>query len=51
MTNPDSILKSKDITLSIRVHIVKTMVFPGVMYKLRVGTKFRPSNPTTGYIH
>ena len=37
MTNLDSIPKSKDITLSIKVHIVKTMVFPGVMYKFRVG--------------
>ena len=32
MTNLDSILKSKDITLSTKVHIVKAMVFPGVMY-------------------
>ena len=32
MTNLDSILKSRDITLSIRVHLVKAMVFPVVMY-------------------
>ena len=32
MTNPDSILKSKDITLSTKVHLVKAMVFPVVMY-------------------
>ena len=32
MTNPDSILKSRDITLPIKVHIVKAMVFPVVMY-------------------
>ena len=32
MTNLDSILKSKDIRLQIKVHIVKTMVFPVVMY-------------------
>ena len=32
MTNLDSILKSKDITLSTKVHLVKTMVFPVVMY-------------------
>ena len=32
MTNLDSILKSRDITLSIKVHLVKTMVFPVVMY-------------------
>ena len=31
MTNLDSILKSKDITLSTRVHLVKAMVFPVVM--------------------
>jgi len=32
MTNLDSILKSRDITLSTEVHIVKGMVFPVVMY-------------------
>ena len=32
MTNLDSILKSRDITLPTKVHIVKTMVFPAVMY-------------------
>ena len=32
MTNLDSILKSKDITLPTKVHVVKTMVFPVVMY-------------------
>ena len=32
MTNLDSILKSKDITLPAKVHLVKTMVFPVVMY-------------------
>ena len=32
MTNLDSILKSRDITLSIKVHLVKTMVFPVFMY-------------------
>ena len=31
MTNPDSILKSRDITLPIKVHLVKAMVFPVVM--------------------
>ena len=31
MTNLDSILKSRDITLSTKVHLVKAMVFPGVM--------------------
>ena len=33
MTNLDSILKSRDITLPPKVHLVKAMVFPGVMYK------------------
>ena len=32
MTNLDSILKSRDITLPTEVHIVKTMVFPVVVY-------------------
>ena len=32
MTNLDSVLKSKDITLPIKVHLVKAMVFPMVMY-------------------
>ena len=33
MTKLDSILKSRDITLLIKVHIVKAMVFPVVMYR------------------
>ena len=33
VTNPDNILKSRDITLLTKVHIVKTMVFPVVMYR------------------
>ena len=32
MANLDSILKSRDITLSTKVHLVKAMVFPVVMY-------------------
>ena len=32
MTNLDSILKSRDITLPTNVHLVKAMVFPVVMY-------------------
>ena len=32
MTNLDSILKNRDITLSTKVHVVKAMVFPVVMY-------------------
>ena len=33
MTNLDSILKSRDITLPTKVHLVKAMVFPVVMYE------------------
>ena len=33
LTNLDSILKSRDITLSTKVHLVKAMVFPVVMYR------------------
>ena len=36
MTNLDSMLKSRDITLSTKDHLVKAMVFPVVMY-VRVG--------------
>ena len=32
MTNLDSVLKSRDITLPIKVHIIKAMFFPVVMY-------------------
>ena len=32
MTNLDSMLKSRDITLPTKVHLVKAMVFPAVMY-------------------
>ena len=32
MTNLDSILNSRDITLSTKVHLIKTVVFPAVMY-------------------
>ena len=37
MTNLDSIVKSRDITLQTKVHLVKAMVFPVVMYDVRVG--------------
>ena len=33
MTNLESILKSRDITLQTKVHLVKAMVFPIVMYE------------------
>ena len=38
MTNLDSILKSRDITLSTKVHLVKAMVFPVVMYECEIWT-------------
>ena len=37
MTNPDSILKSRDITLPIKVHLVKAVAFPVVIMDVRVG--------------
>ena len=37
ITKLDSILKSRDITLSTKVRLVKAMVFPVVMYGVRVG--------------
>ena len=37
MTNLDSILKSRDINLPTKFHLVKAMVFPVVMYDVRVG--------------
>ena len=36
MTNLDSILKSRDITLLTKVHIINAVVFPVVMYEARV---------------
>ena len=38
MTKLDSILKSRDITLPTKVHLVKAMVFPGVMYDCKSWT-------------
>ena len=37
ITSLDSILKIRDITLPTKVHLVKAMVFPIVMYDVRVG--------------
>ena len=37
MTNLDSIFKSRDITLPTKVNLVKGMVFPVVMYDIRIG--------------
>ena len=36
MTNLDSILKSRDVAMSTKIHLVKAMVFPVVMYGVRV---------------
>ena len=38
MTNLDSILKSRDITLSTKVHVFKAMVFPVVIYQCEIWT-------------
>ena len=38
MTNLDSILKSRDITLLMKVQLVKAMVFPVVMYRCEIWT-------------
>ena len=37
MTNLDTIFESRDITLPTKVRLVKVMVFPVVMYDMRVG--------------
>ena len=37
MTNLDGILKSKDITLPTKIHLVKAMIFPVVIMDVRVG--------------
>ena len=44
MTNLDSILKSRDITLSMKVHLVKVMVFPVVMYGCESWTIKKPEH-------
>ena len=43
MTNLDSVLKSRDITLLTKVHIVKAMVFPLVMYNCSAFFMVQPS--------
>ena len=50
MTNLDSILKSRDMTLSTKVHLVKAMVFPVVMYGCKSWTiKKAESQRIDGY--
>ena len=39
MIHLDSILKSRDVTFPTKVHVVKAMVFPVVMYDMRVGSQ------------
>ena len=46
MTNLDSILKSRDITLPTKVHLVKAMVFPVVMYGCESWTVKKAEHPT-----
>ena len=46
MTNLDSILKSRDITLSTKLHLVKAMVFAVVTYGCAAAAKSRQSCPT-----
>ena len=43
MTNLDSILQSRDITLPAKVHLVKAVVFPVVIYDVSVGPERRLS--------
>ena len=42
LTNLDSMLQSRDITWSTKVRLVKTMVFPVVMYRCKSGTIKKP---------
>ena len=45
MTNLDNILKSRDITLPTKVHLVKAMVFPVVMYGCESWTVMKAEHP------
>ena len=45
MTNLESILKSRDITLPTKIHIVKAMVFPVVMYGCESSTTKKVEQP------
>ena len=47
MTNLDSILKSRDITLPTKVHLVKAMVFPVVMYGYEIWTMKKADHQRT----
>ena len=45
MTSLDSILKSRDITLPTKIHLVKAMVFPVVMYGFESWTIKKAEHP------
>ena len=47
MTNLDSVLKSRDITLTIKICIVKAMVFPVVMYGCESWTRKKAEHQRT----
>ena len=47
MTNLDSIFKSRDITLPTKVHLVKAMIFPAVMYGCENWTVKKPEHQRT----
>ena len=47
MTNLDSILKSKDMTLLTKVHLIKAMVFPVVRYRCESWTIKKAEHPRT----
>ena len=47
MTNLDNILKSRDVTLPTKVHLVKAMVFPVIMYGCESWTKKKPEHQRT----
>ena len=47
MTKPDSILKSRDFTLATKVHLVKALVFPVVMYGCESWTIKKAERPRT----
>ena len=49
MTNLDSVLKSRDITLQTKVHLVKSMVFPVVIYGCESWTMEKAEHQRTDY--
>ena len=51
MTNLDSVLKSRDITLQTKVHIVKAMVFPVIMYSCESWTVKKAEHQRIGALN